>query len=160
MPRFATRSSIQFCTSWDSHATLQAPSRIREGNRPAASSRAICAKLYGTPKTLLNSFFETSFCVIGHSLRKGSTRMLARNQLAGDEEHSGKCLHAQRAHSCTYVTRDLQNAFECFGRLSGQRRAVMAAYLHPFWRNAPHAFSKLSSQTLLQGQILEPCATA
>jgi hypothetical protein len=83
MARFATRSSIQFCTSSDSHATLQAPSRTRMGNWPVASNRAICAKLYGTPKTVLNSFFETSFCVIGHSLRKGSIAMLARNQLAG-----------------------------------------------------------------------------
>jgi len=47
--REATRSSIQFCTSSDNHATLQAPSLIRCGNWPAASRRAICWKLYGTP---------------------------------------------------------------------------------------------------------------
>src|ERR1700722_3845179 len=99
MARFATRSSIQFCTSSDSHATLQAPSRTRVGNWPAASNRAICAKLYGTPKTLLNSFLVTSFCVIGHSPRKGSIAMLARNQLAGEEIHTVKWLHVQRAHS-------------------------------------------------------------
>jgi hypothetical protein len=29
----------------------------------------------------------TSFCVIGHSLDKGSIAMLARNQLAGKEEY-------------------------------------------------------------------------
>ena len=83
MSRVATRSSIQLCTSSDNHATLQAPSRILFGNWPAASRRAICAKLYGTPNSDLSSFFVTSFCVIGHSLRKGSIAMLARNQLAG-----------------------------------------------------------------------------
>jgi hypothetical protein len=89
--RRATRSSIQFRTSAASHAILQAPSRTRLGNWPAASRRAIWAKLYGTAKTIFNSFFETSFYVIGHSLRKGSIAMLARNQLAGTGEHTGKC---------------------------------------------------------------------
>ena len=30
----------------------------------------MCAKEYGTPKTDFNSFFVTSFCVIGHSLER------------------------------------------------------------------------------------------
>lgn len=47
--REATRSSIHSCTSSHNHATLQAPSRTLVGNRPAASRRAICAKLYGMP---------------------------------------------------------------------------------------------------------------
>ena len=70
MSRVATRSSIQLCTSSDNHATLQAPSRTRLGNWPAASRRAICAKLYGTPNSDLSSFFVTSLCVIGHSLER------------------------------------------------------------------------------------------
>ena len=78
MSRVATRSSIQLCTSSANHATLQAPSRTRLGNWPAASRRAMCAKQYGTPNSDLSSFFVTSFCVIGHSLRKGSIAMLAR----------------------------------------------------------------------------------
>ena len=70
MSRLATRSSIQLCTSSDNHATLQAPSRIRLGNWPAASRRAICAKQYGTPNNDFSSFFVTSLCVIGHSLKR------------------------------------------------------------------------------------------
>ena len=70
MSRVATRSSIQFCTSSANHATLQAPSRTRLGNWPAASRRAMCAKLYGTPNSDLSSFFVTSFCAIEHSLKR------------------------------------------------------------------------------------------
>jgi hypothetical protein len=74
--RSATRSSIHTCTSSETHVTRQAPSHTRWGNWAAASSRAMCANEYGTPKTDFNSFLFTSFCFIGHSLGKGASRCL------------------------------------------------------------------------------------
>lgn len=47
--RLEILSSIQASTSSATQATRQAPSRTRVGNWLAASSRAICAKEYGTP---------------------------------------------------------------------------------------------------------------
>jgi len=116
--RDATRSSIHACTSSETHATRQAPSPAllprptRRGRRRAVPAGGIGRRLRvarcaqkSTARQRRTSVPSCSpVAVSSDTPSKGSIAMLARNQLAGNEEHTSKCVRVQRAHSFTCVT--------------------------------------------------------